>query len=182
MTGVLDQQATCRACVSEVDTGLTAHWPPSQSCTSRQRTAQAVTLGPAGGARALAWGFSLRLAGTGAPHRRNLCPWGPCPARVSSQKSCGLHRASVNHAVVSGTRTRVTHRSHVSLHRGSCVARPPSDTGCFQRQRSSYQGTKGPSALCPPPSAPTSRARGPHVCRCVTSQFTYNHASSNRMC
>ena len=122
-----------------------------------------------GRACALAWGFSLRLAGTGAPHRRNLCPLGPCPARVSSQKSCGLHRASVNHAVVSGTRTQVTHGSHMSLYHGSCVARPPSDTGCFQRQRSSYQGTKGPSALCPPPSAPTSRARGPHVCRCVTS-------------
>ena len=76
MTGVLDQQATCRAGVSEAGTGLTAHWPPSQSCTSRQRTAQPMTLGPAGrvpwpGASHCGW-LGLEPLTDGI-----YAPWGP---------------------------------------------------------------------------------------------------------
>lgn len=75
----------------------------SWSCTSPAEAGPGHEPGTRG-ARALARGFSLQLAGTGAPHRRNLCPWGHRLVRVSSQNSWGLHRASEPHALVPGMR------------------------------------------------------------------------------
>ena len=105
MTGVFDQQATCWAGVSEAGTGLTARWPPACPAHPWQRTAQAVTLYW----RGTCSGPGVLTAGV---WDWNLCPWGHRLARVSSQNSWGLHRASVNHALVSSTRntghTRIT--------------------------------------------------------------------------
>ena len=41
MTGMFDQQTTCRAGISEAGMGLTASWPPVCPAHPRQRPAQA---------------------------------------------------------------------------------------------------------------------------------------------
>lgn len=107
MTGVSDQ-AACRAGVSEAGMGLTARWPPSQSCASRQRTAQAVTLGPAGSAP---WPGLLIAAGWDrSPSPTESMPLGALPGKslisevVWAPQSVGEPRRSLRYKDTGHTR------------------------------------------------------------------------------